>query len=71
MQQQTVNGAPLDVVAAISAVLAAVLGTEPGRLAIRSITPVAVAPAPVPAAWATAGRLEQHLTRRAFTLRPR
>lgn len=71
MQQQTVGGAPLDVVAAITSVLSVVLGAEPGRFAIRSITPVAPAPVPAPSPWAAAGRLEQHLTRRTFALRPR
>ncbi len=69
LQQQTVSGAPLDVVAAISSVLAVVLGTEPGRFAIRSITPLT--PAPAPSAWAMSGRVEQHLARRSFAMRPR
>lgn len=71
LQQQTLSGAPLDVVAAISAALSVALGTEPGRLAIRSITPLCPAPAAAPAAWAMAGRMEQHLARRSFGMRTR
>lgn len=55
---------PLEVVAAITAVLSVLM--EPGGFAIRGIEPLAVAPAP--SAWGRAGILEQHWTRQEIRL---
>lgn len=65
------GGVPLEVVAAITAAVAAVLETSPDRLAIRSIAPERGPAVPAPSTWAVAGRLEQHLTRRQAVMRPR
>lgn len=63
MHEETVAGVPLSVLVAITAAVAAVLETEPGRLAVRSIRPVAASAAGAGNAWAAAGRIEQHLSR--------
>lgn len=62
-------GVPLEVVAAISAVVSVVMNTSPGGFAITSIAPEA-APAPAGAAnaWAKAGVIDQHITRRSVYL---
>ncbi|BDG60774.1 hypothetical protein [Caldinitratiruptor microaerophilus] len=62
MHEETVAGVPLPVLVAITAAVAAVLDTEPGRVAIRSVRPVA-GPAAGAGNWAVAGRMQQHLSR--------
>lgn len=66
------GGIPLEVVAAITAAVAAVLETSPDRLVFRAIAAEpGAAPPPGPSPWSAAGRLEQHLTRGQMALRPR
>lgn len=64
------GGIPLEIVAAITAVLSAVLDTTPDQLAIRAIA-AEPPPAGAGAAWSVAGRLEQHMARRQWGLRAR
>lgn len=64
------TGIPLEIVAAVTAVVAAVLDQPVGSFAITSIQPESVA-APVPSVWAKAGLLETHLARRQFGIRTR
>lgn len=66
---------PVEVVAAITAAVAAVIDQPVGNFAIRSIEPVQAAqvgrPQAIPSAWAKAGLIQSHLARAAFGNRNR
>ncbi|MFZ5816255.1 MAG: hypothetical protein ACOY93_13315 [Bacillota bacterium] len=57
---------PVEIVAAITAAIAAMLDQPTGSFQIRSIQPVTPAQAPAPSAWAKAGLIQTHLTRASF-----
>lgn len=65
------SGTPLEVVAAITAALSAVLDQPVGSFVVTSIQPVAQPMGPAPSAWGKIGLLESHLARRQFGLRSR
>lgn len=64
------SGIPLEIVAAITAALSAVLDQPVGSFVVKSIQPE---PAPVrpTSGWAKAGLIETHLARRQFGIRSR
>ncbi len=64
-------GVPPEVVAVITAALAAYLEQPAGNFTITSIQPEAPVAQPVASGWARAGVLEAHLARRQFGLRTR
>lgn len=63
---------PVELVAVITAALAAVLDRPVGSFVVTSIQPQGGVPAlAAPSAWGKAGVLESHFTRRQFGLRTR
>lgn len=63
MHEETVAGVPLAVLVAITAAVATVMETDPGRVAVRSVRPVSATGAGPGSAWSAAGRVQQHLSR--------
>ncbi|MFZ5828004.1 MAG: hypothetical protein ACOY94_27170 [Bacillota bacterium] len=68
-QEQT--RVPVEVVAAITAAIAAVIDQPVGSFAITNIQPVQQPAPAMPSAWAKAGLIQSHLARAAFGSRSR
>lgn len=62
---------PLEVVAAITAAIAAAMDQPVGSFAITSIEPERSVPVPQPSAWAKAGLIQAQMARSAFLTRSR
>jgi hypothetical protein len=65
------TGIPVEIIAAITAALSAVLDQPVGNFVVRSIQPEPTPARPAASSWAKAGLIETHLARRQFGIRTR
>lgn len=69
--EQTQANLPLEIVAAITAAVAAYLDKPVDQFVLKSVAPAGAGPAPAVSGWAKVGVLEAHLARRQFGIRSR